>query len=359
MQRNPAQVSSFLADRGVSGTFIADFEVYGARIAEFLRQIPRYIPKTTLTQQAKEDLDSKQAIGGQLVKRVLLPLLENGYQHLHNRDALFEFLVSSIPLSDRNCSEQLAAKLGEIPHLLGKIISDKRSSNFVQEWTGLLAKKPKAMQCWTETAVGLAGNCGSDHGVSYMIERWGLLKTLKTHLFNAKRQLETSQGLNPSSVTSLPRNFRVLDRDDEWFQEWRPSPAAPKATVNLAAEAITLLGSFGMAVPCFEGHLDRAIDEIGTTKTLNVMQTIISTFPCRLCFLRGYGNVSNTTLPTIETHFEQTLEELDLDTFEGLLGSNLGIWKISLSSQALKDLKHSRREGTYPFIQSDALSKET
>lgn len=347
LRRNPAQVSTFLNSREVSGAFVAGFELYGTRIADFLQQIPRYTPRTAVGTPAKEELDLKQAMGGNIVRRVLLPLLCGDYQHLHNRDALFEFLVSAVRLSERNCLDQIASQLGEIPYLLGKMISEDRNSDLLREWASFLITARKALQNWTETVVNLAGNCESDHGVREKIERWELLKALKIHLYQAKHQFETPyQNFNPQSRAPMQGGFRKLSIDEKKSVGTRRSSVTSGAMI-ISPEALTLLESLDISVPHSERTLLRAIDDVEATETFNIMQAVLSTFPCRLCFARGYGKASNISISTTQANFEQRLEELDLDSFEGLLGSNLGIWKISLSAQAMKDLKQSKREGMY------------
>lgn len=311
LRGNPTQVSAFLDNEEVSGTFVTGFELYGKRIADFL-EVLRCTPQTALGKHAKEELDLKKALTGQIARRVLLPLLGHSYQNLHGRDALFELLVSTIRLADRSCFDLLAARLGEIPHVLAKVISEKRSSEVLRDCTSSLVTNPKSMQDWTETAVNLAGRCESGHGVSQETEKWGLLQELKTHLYQAKDLLEARR---PGSV-SLPSG------------------------------ALPLLGVFGMCAPNSERSLLNAIEQAEKTETLSIMEAVMNTFPCRLCFLRGYEEISDIPALMIQSGTEQRSENLDLDSFEGLLGSDLGVWKVSLSAQAMKDLKHSKREGT-------------
>lgn len=294
----------------------------------------------------EEDTDLKQVVGGELVRRVLFPLLGSEYQHLHDRDALFELLVSAVPLSDRSCLDQLATRLGKMPHLLGKMISEERNSHYIRKWSKFLVKDLESMQDWTETAVSLAECCDSSHGVSHQTERWSLLKTLGTHLklLKENRQLGAlNQGLNAPTRILPQLNFRALEKDEKGTR--RGSVTSP-AALNLTPETIALLESLGVSIPYSERTLIQTIDQVETTETFAVLEAVISSFPCHLCFLRGYGNFSRiTTVPAVQTNFEQRLEELDLDSFEGLLGSGLGDWKISLSARALKDLKQSKREG--------------
>lgn len=342
LRKNNTQVSVFLNSREYSGKFIAGFEIYGQRIAAFLQQLLRYIPPTALGQQTKEELDLKKALTGQITRRVLLPLLEHDYQHLHDRKALLELLVSVICLSDRSCLDLIAERLGEIPQLLAKLISEEHSSKFLLSWE---IADPKTTQDWTGIAVDLAEQCEGDHGVLQEIDKWRSLQVLKEYLYQA-RDLLKPLCPGPSSLpNSNHGNMRRLSIGERGPKNVYANLATAQA-VRLSSQASPLLELFGVELPDSEHALLSTIKNLEGAETSQIMKAVMGSFPCRLCHLRGYQKSSGRRGSTIQTNFEQRLEELDLDSFEGLLGSNLGIWKISLSAQALKDLKHSKKEGT-------------
>lgn len=343
LRRNSTQASAFLNSREYSGKFITGFEIYGKRIAAFLQQLFHYIPPTAVGKQTKEELDLKKALTGQIARRVLLPILEHDYQHLHDREAMLELLVSIIRLSDRSCLDLIAEKLGEIPQLLAKLISEEHSSGFLSSWE---ITDPKTMQNWTGTAIDLAEQCESDHGVLQEIDKWRSLQALKVHLHHASDLLKPLH-LVPSSLPNINplRNMRRLSIGERGPKNVYANLAAVQ-TVKLSPQALPLLELFEMEIPDSERALLSTIKSIEEVETSRIMKTVIGSFPCRLCLLRGYQKRSALRGLTLQTNSEQRLEGLDLDSFEGLLGSNLGIWKISLSAQALKDLKHSKKEGT-------------
>lgn len=343
LRENNTLVSVFLNNQEYSSKFIAGFEVYGQRIAAFLQQLFRYIPPTALGQQTKEELDLKKALTGQIARHVLLPLLGHDYQYLHDRKALFELLVSVICLSDRSCLDLISARLGEIPQLLAKLISEEHSSKFLLSWK---ITNPKTIQDWTGTAVGLAEQCESDHGVIQEIDKWRSLQALKECLHQASDLLKPLYPDSSSFSNSVPRgNIRRLSIGESRPKNVYTNSATAQA-VSLSSQALPLLELFGVKLPDSEHALLSTIENLEGAETSRIMKVVIGSFPCRLCLLRGYQQSSGLRGSTIQTNFEGRLEELDLDSFEGLLGSNLGIWKISLSAQALKDLKHSEKEGT-------------
>lgn len=341
LRRTPAQGSLFLSSRELSG-FVAGFETYGHRIADFLQQVHRYVPPTAFGQQTKEDLDSKKALTGQIARRVLLPLLDHDYQHLHDHKALLELLISVICLSDRSCLDLISAQLGALPELLAKLISGEHSSRFLSSWE---ITNPKIMQGWTGTAVSLAEQCESDHGVLQEIEKWRMIQALKTHLYQASDQHKSSYPSSSASFNPWPQgNMRRLSIGESGPKNVHGNSARAQA-ISLSSQALSLLEIFGIDPPDSERTLLNTIESLEGIETSRIMKAVINSFPCRLCLRRGYQEGSDRQKSTIQNSSEQRLESLDLDSFEGLLGSSLGIWKISLSAQALKDLRHSKKEG--------------
>lgn len=314
LRRNPTQISVFLSSREISGTFLAGIDVYGGRIAHFLQQLLQHNP---LGQQTKEELDVKKGLTGQFIRRVLLPLLD--HEHLHGRDSMFELLISVIHLGDRSGLNLVVARIGKIPRLLAKLISDERSSGFLRAWT---STDLGVMRNWTATAVSLAEHCVSDHGIDQELARWHDLQELSTYLHKAVNALKP------------PSDHDVLRR---------PSI---RNVVNLPPPALPLLEAFGLAVPTYENAALAAIASLEGSETASIMGAVINSFPCRSCSQRGIQNDTGARPVAARDYAEQRLVA-DLDSFEGLLGTNLGIWKISLSSQAVKDLRRSKKEGRY------------
>lgn len=316
LRRSPSQVSLFLSSREISGSFIAGIETYGNRIASFLQQLLQYSP---LGHQTKEELDVKKGLTGQIIRRVLLPLLEN--EHLHDRDAVFELLVAVVHLADRSGLDLIAARLGEIPRLLAKLIAEERCAGVLRAWT---VTDSGVMRNWTAAAVDLAEQCVGGHGVEQYIDRWRALQELATYLDRANKALKSVQAGSAR----------------------RPSLQGSWITVNLPQSANPLLESFGLPVPTSEHALQSAIWSLEGSETASIMGAVMESFPCRLCFHRGFQKGSDHGPAVLRDNAEHRLEGTDLDSFEGLLGTNLGIWKVSLSAQAMKDLRHSKKEGT-------------
>lgn len=310
LQRNPTQLSVFLSSREISSTFLAGIDVYGGRIAHFLQQLLQYNP---LGQQMKEELDVKKGLTGLIIRRVLLPLLDN--EHLHSRDSMFELLISVIHLADRSGLDLVEARLGKIPRLLAKLISDERSSGFLRAWT---SKDLGVMRNWTATAVSLAEHCVSDHGIDQELARWHDLQELSTYLH------ERANAPNPP-----------LDHNDI------------RNTLGLPPPALALLKTFGLPIPLSEPALLAAIATLEGPRTARIMDAVINSFPCRPCFRHSIRNDTGARPVAAIDYAEERLLGADMDSFEGLLGTNLGIWKICLSSQAVKDLRHSKKEGRY------------
>lgn len=316
LRESPSQVALFLSRRENSSAFVAGIETYGSRIASFMQQLLQYSPHG---QQLKEDLDVKKGLTSHIIRRVLLPLLTN--HHLHDRDVIFELLISVIHLSDRRGLDLIATRVGQIRPLLAKLISDDRSARFLRSWT---TTEPATMRNWTTTAVDLADQCVSDHGIEQELDRWRALQELIPYLSAENRRLQSS------AAESSHHGIRTTGK------------------VDLPTPALALLETFGLSAPTSGLGLQDKIAYLEGPETSRIMAAVIGSFPCRFCFQRGLGNGAAAQPGTWASGtVENRLDGADLDSFEGLLGTGLGVWKISLSTQAMKDLRHSKREGMY------------
>jgi hypothetical protein len=345
---NPSQISGFLENRELSGSFIAGFEVYALRIAKFVELIPQHNnPKARGREKEELDLQLGKLLGGHIVKKIIIPLLEQRYQHLHTRDALLELLFSiHVALADRSIFDQLAARLGKAPTLLGRLISDERSDKLMEGWIDCVKSSKETMQDWIEVSMDLTKNCDSDHRVLSEMERWDLLITLKVYLRQVYNPGPVSQ--RKHSVGTLPTGSRASGSNESLGVKGRRVSYTPAAIApGISQECVMLLGQLRISIPSSVRAIRDTIVHIETNETFPILEAVLKSFPCRLCFTRGYGNTSEAIVSPVQTVFELKEHGPDSDSFEGLLGGSLGVWKIALSTQALRDLKHSQREGTF------------
>lgn len=344
---NPSQMSGFLENRNLSGSFIAGFEVYGLRIARFVQLIPQHNNLKARNKEKEElDLQLGKLVGGHVIRKIIIPLLDQRYQHLHTRDALLELLFSTVALADRSIFDQLAARLGKAPALLGRLISDQRSDKLMGDWIDCVRSSKETMQDWIEVSMDLTKNCESDHRVLSEMERWDLLTTLKLHLQQAYNPVASSQ--RKHSVGTLPSGSRASGSNGTVGVKGRRVSYTPAAIApGISQDCIALLRQLKITIPSSVRAIRDTIVHIETNETFPILEALLKSFSCRLCFMRGYGNISEAIVSPVHTEFESQENALDADSFEGLLGGGLGVWKIALSTQALRDLKQSGQEGTF------------
>ncbi|KAI5844072.1 hypothetical protein DFP73DRAFT_76530 [Morchella snyderi] len=352
---NPSQISGFLQNRELSGSFIAGFEVYAVRIARFVQLIPQL--QNPNKDRLELDLQVGKLLSGYVIKGIIIPLLEQRYQHLHTRDALLELLFSTVALADRSMFGHLAARLGKAPALLGRLISDERCDNELKaNWIGCInsSKLTETMEDWVEVSVDLAKNCESDHHVLSEMERWGLLTTLKLHLRQACNPgLPASQ--RKHSIGSVQTGSRASGSNESPSIKDRRKSDTSAGRGGIPQNCIALLQQLRIPIIDSKGRTTRIqhlLVHIETKETIPILEVLLKSFPCRLCFRRGFGNTSEAMVSPVHIEFGTEVAGLDSDSFEGLLGGGLGVWKIALSTQALRDLKQSQREGNVPHIKA-------
>ncbi|KAF8461600.1 hypothetical protein BDZ91DRAFT_736591 [Kalaharituber pfeilii] len=321
LQKYPDQLTTLTNNAQFLNTFIADFDRYGGRVVQFLQNAENYLPRTP------EGLQSRKFLGNLMVDRLLVPLLDDQYYHLTDKETCFELLMSTLLLADHtgNRLRGLANRLSGIPGLLGKLISSDRSSDFLEDWVNALGRNhpdPSTLRGWTEVIANLSDTCVEGHdNIEEFLDKWNSLQVLRQQLHQSRISLTQ----NPHDHFSFPEEIQNLLRD------------------------------LRLPTPNSELTLISAIKAVEVTFTFEILAALIRAMPCWVCFSKCAGGIH--TLPAASHNrrrssvkFDPT--EADTIMYADLFGTSLGKWKITLSGQALKDLQQSQSEGNFDHIWS-------
>ncbi|KAF8464839.1 hypothetical protein BDZ91DRAFT_728927 [Kalaharituber pfeilii] len=263
-----------------------------------------------------------RGLGNLFIDRMIAPLLYR-HQHLRNSPALFNLLLAALRLADFSHLGQLAATLGEIPSLLGKAFSFDCSANLLREWIDVLGRhhpNPMTLANWTGVLADVIKHCNGFHGADEFLEKWKNVQILRQELREAQKAA--------TSVT---------------FE------------IEFSPQTLDLFNQFNIKCPSSSTALAATLNKVEVTVTTGIMSSLARSMPCRLCFetstalhpTRGKG-VWNGNI-TDATRVDMAFPSL---SFEHILGPSLGLWKICLSAQALKDLESSNSEGNAHMIRA-------
>ena len=253
-----------------------------------------------------------------MIDRLVVPLLDDRYQYLRDKKVLLELVVGALQLSEFHGNQllQLAVRLGNVPELLGKIVSWDSSSGFLDGWIEALGTSNtpdrETLAKWTDVMAVLASGCtGSHHDdTKEILDQWTALKDLQDQLQRAQIDLKQNPQLG---------------------------------RISFVSDTIALFERFNLSVPYSQPTLSAAITQAETTLAAGILVNLSKSMPCRLCFARCNGE-SDTSLGN---HRRFGAGRDGSGEGEGMLGGSLGLWKISLSAQAMRDLQQSMKEGEF------------
>ena len=313
--RDANQASRVLSDRTVVVMFLSNFDKYAERIFRFFRKVDEVLGSV----QAKRNVCVGSDLPDALTSGILARLLTDEFGQFQTRRS-FQSLFSSIVdfcLAFRSAQFGMLAKaLGENEQLLELLVSGENSGQVMRKLVHAFnAGSPvfvsNVFAAWVKRLVALCDRCDGNHLVSEHLDTW--------------REL---QGL----IVRLTEVLNVLTSTSE------------KASEIVTQEDKDLLGNFGIAPPASERALQNVLEKLQREETVKVLRVLADSFPCRPCYQASMGDP--LVKATTEAEFQTGKQATGPVSFTGLFGTGLGIWRICISAQALKDLEQSRSEGT-------------
>lgn len=312
LESNPDQVSDILSDKTELKKFLTNFDKYAERISQFFRHADRSL----VSMQVAGRPYVKPGLPDALIRDFLPLLLSDEFCHFQMKPAFHYLLISIIGfcLTIRHARlGALAKALGEKDQLLQSLVSGEKSGQVMRKWIHAFDTRSPLFEsavftAWTKRLVALCRSCGGNHLVSRQFNIWRDLQNL------------------------ISRLTLALDR------------SAPRP-ILIAPEDSELLGNFGIPPPASERALHNTLEQLQRDEMVKVLQALADSFPCRLCYeASACGPMGEAT--TEEEFPEEQAEQFENpELFTGLFGPDLGIWRIHLSAQALKDLGQSQFEG--------------
>jgi hypothetical protein len=133
--------------------------------------------------------------------------------------------------------------------------------------------------------------------------------------------------------------MRLLMEDDKKGRRERQPQGHSQSSFRLPPHAEDAIRAYGKVVPTSERQLQILLESL-ETETREILMEVIGTYPCRPCYEIAIRLTSADRLQSKEQS-----SQLTGDSGNGLHGKRLGVWKVSLSSSALKDLKDLRLAG--------------
>lgn len=343
--RDPSQVSRLLADEDLLLKFLSNFDLYASRITQFFGQLNTG-PVDPSKRGSRRATSVGPGIADALIDSVLLPLLGDDFQQFQLRpaflalfSAVIEFCLSFRPRP----LEMLAKRLGEVEVLLEALISGETSNQVMRDWINIFSITIfdfKIIGVWARRLIAQCRRCDGNHGVSEQIRLWQKLDDLISRLTD----MVPARVEDTRSLPALMNLRRLNDTD----KKSGATSGMQKSSLELPADVGATLQHFQILPPKSDRALQNALEKLEKVEMLGVLQVVVESYPCRPCYV---ASINPSVVKSYDRYEEENWETSAAKKTRGsllftdLLGRGLGIWRVFLSSQALKDVEESRYEG--------------
>lgn len=280
--------------------------------------------------QAFDSSSASQPVADKIVTNLLIPIVTSSHDLGLSKAANILISGLHIVLKYPNPNlRRLGKAVSETESLLELLISHKQGSGIMKDWVGNQYSSIcefSVLRAFTHRLLTLCSHCTHDHGTRDQSEQWQQLLELRELLQNLKEAFAKTRIIN--------------DREKDANQKVKISQH-PLVT-EIPTEVSNALASFGIqSRPTSERMVDTILQRLESETTSSILKSIVVSFPCRLCHetidgTRAFG----------DHHLKRDEERLIAPSLNPeIFGKRFGVWKVLLSSQAVKNVQSASLSG--------------
>lgn len=334
VMKDPSQIRLLMIQEQFRNQLLLDFDRAAPRLVRFF--------DTLAISRKIEHLSTETMLN------LIVPIIYASHQ-LVNLEPVVQILISALAVIRSFSSTQLqklALALAETDGLLERLVSDRQGNQLMSDWletsTSRTLGESLVLERFMQRLVMLCNSCSLGHNITDVLTKWQQLRNIKVFLeaFKADPQpdsiVESSKAGDPASF-----NFTPLQKDD------KKSNKAQKQRVtvfmpDIPADTLESLTSFGFSRPTSDRMLRVILDSLSLDETFLLLQSVIKSFPCRVCNENARG-VHQLAQFSASRPDDNQVPDTAFDS--ELFGKRVGLWKVLLSAQALKDARNLSHSG--------------
>lgn len=337
--RNP-QLISRLLEGSVRDEALILLTTRHHRLARLFHRLLSVVRQTSKTSTAN-------IIAAESVE-LLTDILPDLHQLLETTK-LLESLVPALDVclmsSQRPALCKLATVLVNTGLLLEHLVSDHLGVEVIRQWLSMqspMALDAETLSLWTDRLVSMMHGCAIDHNTAIETQQWQMLQDLRKSLQKMETDTLRVSGkrYNPTTRHDLPAlgSMTQLNKEDKKSRLVRHQDAT-NTIPPLRDDDKLYLKAFDIHVPGSKSSLLDAIKRLEGEKTIAILLSVMSRLPCYLCV----SSLGSTPIAKAETRNE-SFRPASISQMK-ILDKGIGVWKVSLSPQALRSLLHLGSHG--------------
>jgi hypothetical protein len=287
-----------------------------------------------------------RAVADEITLNLLLPIV-HACGELAHPAAVSRIIIASMPSLNHRATTSLGSLIKAIlvtNDLIERVVTDVEGSLIVKDWLehhGGTFQDSSLLYSFTQRIMLRCESCTHDHQISALSKRWEELLKLKSSLESLVLESERTQVAHAQEHynTAMASGLKRLDEDDK--KTLKNQGPEPLVFPIILPELSTALESIGLPVPRSHRSLQLVIERVRVEETFAVVKAAIESFPCRPCH-EAVSDAQRSLNPVRETDVTDLANPSLIPSFDpSIFGRRVGIWKVVLSAQAVKDVDDS------------------
>lgn len=355
---DPSSISGILKVETTRESFILGFQEQARSIVAFYERLRPYFTKNP---------SQNITLAKSLLEGLLLPLFIDKYRDIFFHDEMRQLITVSLQsyydcgtFSSPGLVTQLVLKLTMFPdtRLLERFIAHSESGTlFVtivkdpKFGTSLFEHGHATLLTWIERLIQLS-NCGFDHDIAEPVRKWRAISTLKCTYPQTTALTPASEGFQVQKGLSM-KNLRKLSDDERRFGGFQV-PCEDTEQLMVSPSIQTIFKEFGVNTPRTLMAARNTVHRLEMREAFGVFEAVARSFPCSNCCEAPLKDAMYQNIVEDCKELYPELEESYADGRQLYRGElkHLGLWRIVLSRQAMKDFSDSRKSGQFAAVEN-------
>lgn len=304
--------------------------------------IDHVLPRLQKVFEAMKSGNLPGHVSENLFQGIVSPLLDPHVGVL-SLDQALQLAGSTLPVLTKNPSpylHHLAVTLLGVDGLLGRLASHGTYSTALKGW--FLSSKSYLndlqVQTVTEKLISICDRCPADHGITAVSERWNKAQPLLNSLKMLLDSIQNEERSDKKTTKSLPRlaDMKLLSSDDKKSSR---AHSGTQSDFRIPEDILKQMALLDMPKPESSRALYSSLAHL-QRETPSFMHSALGSFPCRLCWERLTGTLSE---PAYTMMVSDTTTGVPIKY--NIFGRRVGLWKVLLSDRALRSARKLARTG--------------
>ena len=362
--QDSSSISGLMKLETTRAPFILGFQEQAKSIIDFFTKLSPYI---------KQNPGQHVVLAKALLEGLILPLFDPEYEDIFAHNEMLELitvalrcyydggtystpglvtqLVSKLTLfPDTNLLERFVAQL-DSGELFGAIVKDQKYGS------SLFEHSHSILVTWIDRLLRLSSQCEFGHGISTYQAQWEALTSLNSTYPQPTVLSPSSEGFQTQKKGGVKNLRKLTEQDKKSGSSKRASADSERITVP--QEIAKHFQTLNSPIPRTLSAARNAARQLELTWAFGVFEGIIQSFPCSNCCkspVKGEPVAGQPGAywidPNVATGSDIEECRVDGEQVYRMELKNLGLWRIVLSRQAMKDFSDARKFGHFAAVES-------